>query len=90
MTKFEKHQAWQLYEADQAVISLQSEIARLRTALTEIDAEATGALNNAFHDEAPEVIAHIRGIACRALKSLSQAGNSPAGEIRQTVKQIDP
>lgn len=42
-------------------------IARMADALTEIEREASGALNNAFPDEAPDVLANVAGIARRAL-----------------------
>jgi hypothetical protein len=40
---------------------------RLRAALEEIEREASGALNNAHPDEAPDVLANVKGIATRAL-----------------------
>lgn len=40
----------------------EAEISRLREALEEIERETSGALNNAFPDEAPDVLAHINGI----------------------------
>lgn len=41
-------------------------IARLSAALEDIEREAGGALNNAFPDEAPDVLANVAGIARRA------------------------
>jgi hypothetical protein len=38
-------------------------------ALKEIDREASGALNNAFPEDAPDVLANVAGIARRALGS---------------------
>jgi hypothetical protein len=42
-------------------------VERQRGALEEIEREASGALNNAFPDEAPDVLANVKGIASRAL-----------------------
>jgi hypothetical protein len=48
---------------------LKRRVGELRIALAEIASEASGALNNAFPDEAPDVLANVAGIARRALSS---------------------
>jgi hypothetical protein len=47
----------------------------LRAALEEIERETSGALNNAPPDEAPDVLANVKGIATRAL--CPNAGDVP-------------
>jgi hypothetical protein len=42
---------------------------KLREALEEIEREASGALNNAMPEDAPNILDHIKGIAARALSS---------------------
>lgn len=50
---------------ESAKIAPESE--RLRAALEEIEREASGALNNAMPEDAPDILDHIHGIARRAL-----------------------
>lgn len=53
--------------AAELIIELRTKNAALRAALEQIDTEVTGALNNAFPDDAPDILAHVGGIARAAL-----------------------
>lgn len=48
---------------------LKQRVGELRIALAEIEIEARGALNNAFPEEAPDVLANVAGIARLAISS---------------------
>lgn len=69
----------QLAELQTTAIQLAGERDRAREALEEINREASGALNNAFLEEAPEILSHIRGIAARTL-------NPPANEAQRAQR----
>ncbi len=59
---------------------LKARVGELRIALSEIHSEASGALNNAFPDEAPDVLANVAGIARRALSSPNAASQTRPAE----------
>lgn len=44
-------------------------------ALEDIERDASGALNNAFEEEAPDVVANLQARAAKALKALSSVNN---------------
>lgn len=56
------------------IIKLRTKNAALRAALEQIDTKVTGALNNAFPDDAPDILAHVGGIARAALAAHKNRG----------------
>ena len=63
-------------------------ISRLVAGLEDIEREASGALNNAFPDEAPDVLANVAGIASRTLNSAYPAIAPAVAELtRENVEQ---
>lgn len=60
-------------KAHAAAVENKAEADQLRATLEEIERQASGALNNAFPEDAPDIVADIQAHAEKALKGLKAA-----------------